>query len=73
MPLVTSILALNLTGPGDPNSILYVLSDGTTPVNFHIMCELYDSVKIGLFIPFIPKLVNLGERVQTELKRGIIY
>ena len=28
---------------------LYVLSDGTTPVDFLIMCEFYDSVGNGSF------------------------
>ena len=37
------ILILKLTGPGNPNSrLLYGLSDGTTPVDFPIMCNFYD-------------------------------
>ena len=38
--LQPQILVIKLTRPGDPNSRLYVLSDGTTPVDFPIMCEL---------------------------------
>ena len=41
------ILVLNLTGPVDPKSRLYVLSDGTTRVDFLIMCEFYDLVLKG--------------------------
>ena len=66
--LLPEILSLKLTRPGDPNSILYVLSDGTTPVNFFIRCEFYNSVKKGLLRPFIPNSVNLGDRVQTALE-----
>ena len=61
------MLVLKLTGPGDPNSSLYVLSDGTSPVNFLIMCGFYDSVKRDYLDHFIPKLVNSGDWVQTAL------
>ena len=54
------ILALKLTGPGDLNSRLYELSDGTTPVDFLIMCKFYDSVKKGLFRPFYPQFGAFG-------------
>ena len=45
--LWTKKLGLKLTGPGEPNSKLYVLSGGTTPVDFPIMCEFYESFEKG--------------------------
>ena len=54
------LLVLKLTVPGCPNSKLYVLSDGTTPVEFPIMCELYDAVKMVLFRLFYPLIGEFG-------------
>ena len=38
------ILVLKLTRPRDPNSRLYVISYGTTPVDYPNMCGFYNSV-----------------------------
>ena len=54
------ISVLKLTRPGEPNSRLYVLSDGTTPVNSLIMCEFYDSIKKDIFRPFYPQFGKFG-------------
>ena len=46
------ILVLKLNGPRDPNSRLYGISDGTTPVNFPIRCDFTIRLNKGLFRPF---------------------
>ena len=49
-----------LTQPEDPNSRIYVLLDGSTIVNFLMLCKLYDSVKNSLFRPFYPAVGEFG-------------
>ena len=62
------ILALYFTQPRDPKRILYDLSDGTTPVNFPILCNFNDSIKNeSIYNPFIPNSVNLDDQVWTAL------
>ena len=45
--LCPQILVLKLTVTGYPNSIFYVLLDGTTPVDCPIVCKFYDLVGKG--------------------------
>ena len=51
-----------------------MISDGTTPVIFPIMCKFYNSVKKRNYLDhFIPKLVNLVDLVQTAIEPLISF
>ena len=54
------ILVLKFTVPGCPNSRLYVLPEGITPVDFSIMCELC------LFRPFYAQIGAFGWREMVK-------
>ena len=44
MPLLISNFSYSAIRPGDPNSRLYILSDGITPVDFTSMCQ-FESIQ----------------------------
>ena len=44
MPLLISNFSYSAIRPGDPNSRLYILSDGITPVDFTFMCQ-FESIR----------------------------